>query len=331
MRDLAIFIKDTGFETGVAVSVRHLATILQKNNIDFDVYWYKDDEELLKGVEQCDSRCINLQMPSFSDDTMEKIRATGKKIVLSIHSTLCNLQAEDDVLPRIVHWSKEADKRFKITCPSKKETIGMNAFSKVEFLYLPNTFSYEVDPAAIREKIRRKSREMDPVKISLFCDYRPFKNMIAQVAAVIMLSKKYPVELHMFHEHMPNPLFESIVKMSEQSGLNLVLHERMSNREFFELMGTMHLGLQISLSETFSYIAFEHMIQGVPVIGSHSIPYATRLAKYNDVIHMARCMESIISSKEEYQHFALDSMRVARKIRKRNNNDAVKTIQKIIN
>lgn len=330
MKDLAIFIKDIGFETGVSVSVRHLATVLREQDIDFDLFWYKDDEELLQAIEQCDSRCINLQGPSFSDETMEKIRATGKSIVLSIHSTMSHLQVEGDVLTRLVDWGKKAGKHFKMTCPSKKETVGLNALSNVEFLYLPNTFSYEIDPVAVKEEARRKSREMNPIKISLFCDYRPFKNLITQVAAVIMLSKKYPVELHMFLPQRPNPLFKNIVSMAEQSGLKLVMHKRMSNRECFDLIGTMHLGLQISLSEAFSYVAFEHMIQGVPVIGSHSIPFATRVAKYNDVTHMARCMEGIISSEEQYQYFALDSMRVARKIRKRNNNDAIKTIQKII-
>lgn len=330
MKDLTIFIKDIGFDTGVVVSVRHLSAILEKNGVDFDVFWYKDDDELLEGVKNCDSRCINLQVPSFSNETMEKIRATGKNVVLSIHSTMCNLQVEGDALTRIVDWSKDGDPNFRITCPSSSETDGFNAFSKVEFLYLPNTFSYEVDEAEVEKRVAEKSANMDPVKISLFCAYRPFKNMITQVAAVIMLAKKYPVELHLFNETRPNPLYKNILKMAEQAGLELVLYESLSNPEFFDLIGEMHLGLQISLSETFSYVAFEHMIQGVPVVGSHSIPFASSVAKYSDVNDMVRCMEEIITSKERYQQLALDSARTARQIQTQNNTDAINTIRRMI-
>lgn len=324
MKDVTIFIKDIGYETGVVVSVRHLTAILQQHNVDFEVYSYKDDEDLLRGVTSCNSRCLNLQVPSFSDETMEKIRETSKNIVLSIHSTMCNLQVEGDALTRIVNWSKKHSGNFRITCPSESETAGFNAFSNIEFLYLPNTFSYEVNPTDIEKKISQKCAEMNPIKISLFCAYRPFKNMITQVAAVAMLARKYPVELHMFNERREHPLFKNIVNMAEQSAIKLVLHGSLSNRECFQLMGEMHLGLQVSLSETFSYVAFEHMVQGVPVIGSHSIPFASLVAKYSDVTDMARCMEEIILG---YKEFALKSMQTANKVRTKNNTDALTTIR----
>lgn len=327
MKDLTIFIKDIGYETGVVVSVRHLAAILQEDNIDFEIYRYKDDEDLLKGVTNCNSKCINLQVPSFSDETMDKIQATGKNIVLSIHSTMCNLQVEGDALTRIVNWSKNHNRNFRITCPSQSETDGFNAFSNIEFLYLPNTFSYKVNPIQIEKKISQKCDDMNPIKISLFCAYRPFKNMITQVAAVAMLAKKYPIELHMFDERKEHPLFKNIVNMAQQSGLKLVLHGKLSNFECFQSMKEMHLGLQISLSETFSYVAFEHMVQGVPVVGSHSIPFSSLVAKYSDVTDMERCMGEIILN---YKEFALNSMKKANQVLEKNNADALSTVRTMI-
>ncbi|NLO97394.1 MAG: glycosyltransferase family 4 protein [Peptococcaceae bacterium] len=331
MKDLTIFIKDIGFDTGVVVSVRHLSALLRRNNIDFEVCWYKDDRDLLEQIIKCQSKCINLQVPSFSDEIMNKILELNKNIVLSIHSTMCNLQVEEGVLGRIVNWSKMNNKRFRITCPSLCETEGFNTFSRVKFLYLPNTFSYELNKAQIERSIDVKCKAMNPIKISLFCAYRPFKNMITQVVAVAKLAQKYPVELHLFEEKSENPIYKSILQIAEQTGLKLVLQQQLSNMQCFELTQQMHLGLQISLSETFSYVAFEHMISGVPVVGSHSIPFSSLIAKYSDVNDMERCMEDIICSADRYKEYALKSREIAEEILTRNNKDALKTVYRMIN
>ena len=251
MKDLTIFIKDIGFDTGVVVSVNHLSALLQQNNIAYEVYRYKDDHDLLEAVKSCNSKCINLQVPSFSDETMSRILQIHENVVLSIHSTMCNLQVEEGTLTRVVNWSKYKNNNFRITCPSLCETEGFNTFSNVEFIYLPNTFSYEVNKAQIEKNIMEKSRAMDPIKISLFCAYRPFKNMITQVVAVAKLAKRYPIELYIFNHKGENPLFKNILQIAEQSGLKLVLQDGLSNRQCFELMGQMHLGLQISLMKPF--------------------------------------------------------------------------------
>ncbi|GAA0176770.1 hypothetical protein SH2C18_01320 [Clostridium sediminicola] len=331
MKELTIFIKDIGLETGVVVSVRHLSAVLQQNNIDFEVVWYKDDLDLLKCVKNCNSKCINIQVPSFSDETMNKILQMDKNIVLSIHSTMCNLQVEGESLARIINWSKNKNKNFRITCPSLCETQGFNEFSKVDFIYLPNTFSYEVYSDELEKSINKKCNEMNPIKISLFCAYRPFKNMITQVVAVTNLAKKYPIELHMFEHNGENPIYKNILQIADQSGLKIVLHQQLPNRQCFELMKQMHVGLQVSLTETFSYVAFEHMISGVPVVGSDSVPFSSLVARYSDVNDMERCIEEIICSKDGYKKYALNSIKTTNEILEHNKVDALSAVKQMIN
>lgn len=330
MKDLRIFIKDVGFDTGVLVSTTHLSKILKEENIDFEVVQYKNDRDLLDHIENSHSKCINLQVPSFSDMTMDKILQMDKNIVLSIHSTMCNLQVEEGALSRIVNWSKQKNENFRITCPSLSETQGFNTFSNIEFIYLPNTFSYNIDKAEIEENINRKSNKMDPIKVSLFCAYRPFKNMITQVVAVAKLAKRYPIELHLFNENRKNPIFENILQIAKQSNLKLVLHEQRSNKEYFKLIQEIHVGLQVSLSETFSYVAFEHMICGIPIVGSSSIPFASKIGKYSDVNHIESSLEEIILSQDIYKNHGLDSMKTAGKILKENKKQAIQAVQLMI-
>lgn len=330
MKDLSIFIKDIGFDTGVVVSVRHLSALLEENKIDYEVLWYKNDRELVQGVKNCRSKCINLQVPSFSDQTMDEIFKMNKNIVLSIHSTMCNLQVEDGALERIINWSKEKNKNFRITCPSLCEVEGFNAFSKVEFIYLPNTFSYKVNESELLENIQKKSKNMKPIKVSLFCAYRPFKNIITQVVALAKIAKKYPIELHLFNNTDHNNLFKNVKDIVEMSNIKLVLHDGLINLECFELTKKMHLGLQVSLSETFSYVAFEHMIAGVPVVASDSVPFASCVAKFSDVNHMEKAIEKIISAKDSYKKYSLESMKIAKEVLEQNTRDALDAIRRMI-
>ena len=91
MKSLGIFLKKLGYTSGVMVSVSHLCGVLERAGIGYRIYDYRDDEELTELVRNCTCSCINLQVPSFSDETMERIMSLHRNVVLSIHSTLCNL------------------------------------------------------------------------------------------------------------------------------------------------------------------------------------------------------------------------------------------------
>ena len=97
------FMKKIDFESGVTVSVKHLCNNLDTTDISYEIVEYYDDEDLYKKALNCKSRCINLQVPSFSDETLEKILKVKDNVVISIHSTLCNLQVEEGSLIRLLN------------------------------------------------------------------------------------------------------------------------------------------------------------------------------------------------------------------------------------
>ena len=95
-------------------------------------------------------------------------------------------------------------------------------------------------------------------------------------------------------------------------------------------MGQMHIGLQVSLTETFSYVAIEHMIQGVPVIGSDSVPYAGERASYSNVNTIYKTLKRTIESPDVYEWYAQDARRRALRVEKTNREQAVNTIRELI-
>ena len=337
MKNLGIFLKKLGYTSGVMVSVSHLCSILEQAGIEYRVFYYRDDEDLVGLVRDCGCSCINLQVPSFSDETMDRIMSLHKNVVLSIHSTLCNLQVEDNCLNRMIAFGRKYP-TLRITCPSECETAAMNAVFGCRCLYLPNTFSYEVN----REKVRRNNIQRaqrlsaalrgsgDKAEISLFSAYRPFKNMVTQVAAVAMLPRSVPVRLHLLDTGGKTPVYYAVMKICEDAGIDTVLHAQSDNRKLFDLTGNLDLGLQVSLSETFSYVAFEHMSQGVPVIGSSSVPFAGVVADYSSAVNIRDSIAGILSDPEAYIRFREQAFEKAERIRQKNAMDAADCIGKML-
>ena len=330
MKGIKILAHKVNYDSGVMVSVRHLSNVLGKTGVPCDLDFYVDDDELKRKASLCKSSCLNIQGMSFRNDTIYEILNRHKNVVVSIHSTMCNLQVEGDALPRLLELGKKGNRNLTFTCPSESETCGLNSFMQVKYKYLPNTFSYETHSEEITDRVLKKKISDRPVRISLICAYRPFKNMITQVAAVIMLAEDRPVELHIFDTAQKSPVYHNIMAMLENSKVRLVMHEQAGNAECFKKEGMFDLGLQVSLSETFSYVAFEHMIQGVPVIGSTSVPFSSEVARYSDVTDIKKKMEKILSNDTIYRRYALEAQNKANAVLEQNNLTAVKTVNELI-
>ena len=328
--DISFFLKKIDFESGVTVSVKHLCSNLDETDITYEVITYEDDADLYEKVKNCNSKCINLQVPSFSDEVLEKILAFKDNVVISIHSTLCNLQVEEGSLSRLLRLGNTDNKNLRFSCPAKCECDGLNAIMKREYIYLPNTFSYPCSDEYVASLIDSKKSLARTIKISLVCGYRPLKNMITQVAAVIMLAKEYNIELHMFDSNFQSSVYKDILDMAKYNNLEIVMHPQMANFDCFRETSEFDLGLQVSLSETFSYVAFEHMIQGIPIVGSDSVKFSSEIVKYSDVNEIYGGMKKIIENSEVYKNYCHSARKKALQVQKQNSEDAVAAIRQMI-
>lgn len=174
MKDIGFFIKKLDHESGVMVSLKHLQKNLSDAGIISEIKYYDDDYDLLNITDEKEWECINLHVPSFSDDTLDLLLNKHDNVVLSIHSTICNLQTEGEAFARILRLGNSGINNLRFTCPSKVECHGLNSITEGKYIYLPNTFAYKANDSEFYERIEQKSKSLDrPLKISLFCEYRP--------------------------------------------------------------------------------------------------------------------------------------------------------------
>ncbi len=329
MNKLGIFVKDIGYDSGVVVSVRHLENTLRNAGISADVCYYSSDIELVKMIAGSNYACINLHALSYTDDTLNRILKIHDNVVVSIHSTLCNLQTEGDALERLIRYGNGTYRNLRFTCPSLCETVGFNEFFRNEYLYLPNTFSYKCDDERLESSIRERA-ERRTKKISLFSAYRPFKNMITQAAAVEMLSSILDVELHLIDTQSKSPIYKNLIKLTQMRDVPVIVHPQTDNYSCFVQEGDFDLGMQVSLSETFSYVAFEHMIQGIPVLGSDSVPFSSRIASYSNVVDMKNKMYDLLSEPVRYIEASHNARQTAMDVNSENMHEAVQTVRQML-
>ena len=79
------------------------------------------------------------------------------------------------------------------------------------------------------------------------------------------------------------------------------------------------------------YVAFEQMVQGVPVIGSDSIPFATLNASYSSMPEMYDCMDELLKGKDKYRAYCMKSYRKATCFNENNILLARKAAERMVN
>ncbi|MFH1730718.1 MAG: glycosyltransferase family 9 protein [Planctomycetota bacterium] len=121
--------------------------------------------------------------------------------------------------------------------------------------WLPNTIDTSV---AERAAQRAAGRDID-----LFCSASPRKNIYPQLAALAGADATLHVN-HSFSaaEH----------EAASMLRVRVVRHSLPKREEYYDVIARMAAGLQVSLAESFNYVAAEHMLLGVPVVTSRHVP-----------------------------------------------------------
>jgi hypothetical protein len=110
------------------------------------------------------------------------------------------------------------------------------------------------------------------------------KNHLAQAIAAIEFADQLGLRLR-FHvnagrvEMNGGPVLRNLTalfKHLEDKGHVLVNHEWAPREEFLKTCAAMDLGMQVSFSETFNIVAADLVSQGVPLISSSEVPWASK-------------------------------------------------------
>lgn len=338
MIDFLLLYCDYGIETGVTVSVGHLSRLMSHYRISYKIIPYKNDSELLHAIKSEDAYVIMLHGPSFSKDTLKKILEQGKETTLAIHSTIAFLQVEEGAFNRTFDYLNMKYDNWSMCNPDLAQVEGFRTYLDLPIYYLPNTYNPTIEKfdnldlksPSIYEMEKRYSNR--PFKISVFCSLIPFKNIPTQMTALSIANKYAAFELHLLKfNNLKSNVYTFIKRISEMFKYKTIWHDSCPNQELLKLVSEMTIGMQVSYTETLSYILLEHMIMGIPTIGSSAIPFAIKNPKFNDPLDISNALLDIISNENTYLKYAQEAFEKASQVKAENDKNALEVLNILLN
>ena len=151
-----------------------------------------------------------------------------------------------------------------------------------KIIYLPNYYPQEY-------KTKEFEYEKYWVDVGCFGAVRPLKNHMLQAVAALAFANKLKKQLR-FHknrgrvEMQGSPALHNLMGFFQHladRGHQMIGHEWTPREQFLKTCASMDIGLQCNFSETFNIVSADLISQGVPVVGSREIPWASRFFNAN--------------------------------------------------
>ena len=144
-------------------------------------------------------------------------------------------------------------------------------------IYLPNFYPQEYWYYSPLNK------EKDFIDIACFGAIRPLKNHMVQAIAAIKYANKFnkKIRFHINSERIEmngNPVLNNLQGLFQHladSNHQLIQHKWTCRDQFLDLCMKMDVGLQCNFSETFNIVSADIISQGVPIVSSKEIPWAS--------------------------------------------------------
>jgi hypothetical protein len=142
--------------------------------------------------------------------------------------------------------------------------------------YMPNFY-----PQEYTTKPMYKNKHW--VDVACFGAVRPLKNHMLQAVAALKFARRINKQLR-FHinvgriEMKGDPVLNNLrgfFQHLHDQGHQMIGHEWRQRDDFLDLCRQMDIGLQCNFSETFNIVSADLISQGVPIVGSYEIPWAS--------------------------------------------------------
>lgn len=148
--------------------------------------------------------------------------------------------------------------------------------------------------------------ESDVINVSCFGAVRPLKNQLLQAMAAIHYANSIDKKLrfHMNSERIEmggTEVIKNIRNLFNDSKHELVEHPWMDREKFLELICTIDVGLQASITETFNIVTADFVKCGVPFVSSPDIDWAPKytIADPHSIESIIDKIENVMSMKKE--------------------------------
>jgi hypothetical protein len=210
------------------------------------------------------------------------------KWVVRLHSEMPFMAGEGMAMDWIADYLSYPQISVGVNAPRMLDEI--RAYARIKYswakqetnnrvVYLPNYYPQSY------WSVKGIVRKLDTVDVGCFGAIRLLKNHLLQAYGALKFAESVNKKLR-FHinigrnEMKGEPVFHNLKAMFMQlagTGHELVMHEWTPREQFLELCRNMDVGMQCNFSETFNIVGADLISQGVPLVATKEVPWASCL------------------------------------------------------
>lgn len=248
-RRKVLFVIDSGY-VGCITSAKHWAALLQSRGIRADLNIVED----FISKEFCNQYQVVI-VGGYSSKYKEVFESSAKRCLIW-QSSIFQTQLEGEV--RAIRKIKQLETEKKIDQILVADLSASKLFTNA--IWIPNFCFFESQ--ASEKKI------VDDSKINL-CALSPSKDR--KNLFTILAAFQYLNDQHILHINVSKEYFENNIQGIFNTE-RIINHEWMEKEDYCALIKQCLVGFQISVAESYNYVAAEHLLLGTPIICSASIP-----------------------------------------------------------
>ena len=256
------YLNEIGLESKLSIAI-------DANSIDKEVFAYKPTHVIIEALWVTSDKLKEL---------MSLKRYENITWIVRIHSKIPFIANEGTAFKSLVGYSNlmEDFDNLYISTNSPEFMDDLKKIFRINGAYLPNIYypkNYHF------HKEHSKKCHLD---VGCFGAIRPMKNTLMQAIAAIEYGEEIDQIVH-FHvnsdrqEQRGDCVYKNLRDLFSGTKHKLIDHSWMEHREFIEVVKTMDIGLQVSMSETFNIVAADFISNDVPLIGSPDITWIPKI------------------------------------------------------
>lgn len=270
------------FSSGLYWSAKFVVDMLVESGVDAKLVQVVDNNQIDKEVSNFNPDIVIIEalwVVPEKFDVLKKLHPTVQWVV-RLHSNIPFL-ANDSIA---MSWVKSyVDRGVSVAVNNEHAFSDIDAVLEAAglqdlLIYLPNFY-----PIGHKMAIRNLDGGR-VLRVGCFGAIRPLKNQLIQAIAAIRYADdnlKF-LEFHINATRMEqggNAVLQNLRDLFAGTSHTLVEHIWFSHHDFLHTLRHMDIGMQVSLSETFSIVTADYVSVGLPIVVSPEVPWASWFSK----------------------------------------------------
>lgn len=289
------------FSSGLLNSARQVCDMLNDHGVESKLVQVVDNNGIDKEVHQYRPTDVIIEALWVVPEKFEILQKLHPNVrwIIRLHSETPFMANEGIAMDWILKYIKYKNVYIGLNSLRMKEDLKaiLPIVKEYKLLYLPNYYDLHKNDESCHKK-EKYDRVLD---VACFGAIRPLKNQVLQAMAAIKYAREVGRDLR-FHinasriENNGNNVYKNIKGLFH--GLNdprfqLVEHGWLDPKEFRQLMATMDISMQVSLTETWNIVSGDAVAQNVPIVVSEEVQWASWVSKVPYPTDIDSIVESI--------------------------------------